>query len=386
MRHGDSRSSDASIFATDSITPSASRSTPTAAFFAGGEAGQIYRISARRQARRADRATPAGFILGVAISPDGELAGRVRPEERVRLEAGPSRAKLSELSRAAPATRRSASPTISPSRRDGNALRHRQRRLPAGQREDPPVRRRRHGRRLARRAVQLRQRHRASAPDEATRCSSSARGCPASSGSRFAPTARPGSAASTRSFRRRCPDGLAFDARGNLYVICYAPARIYKVTPRAEGRASSSTTGRRTRCRNPHEHRLRREEVRSALRREPRPLAHYADRPGHRRAPLACHATRAKVQPRCKARAVPHEPIAHGEAARDLGPLFADNPHRMVGQDGAFSIPLDAGETLWFFGDTLDRPPPPAGQSLWIDRRQARRPARHDRPRRRSSG
>ena len=27
------------------------------------------------------------------------------------------------------------------------------------------------------------------------------------------------------------PDGLAFDARGNLYVTCYTPARIYKVSP-----------------------------------------------------------------------------------------------------------------------------------------------------------
>ena len=28
------------------------------------------------------------------------------------------------------------------------------------------------------------------------------------------------------------PDGLAFDARGNLYVTCYTPARIYKVSPK----------------------------------------------------------------------------------------------------------------------------------------------------------
>lgn len=28
------------------------------------------------------------------------------------------------------------------------------------------------------------------------------------------------------------PDGLAFDASGNLYVSCYTPARIYKVTPK----------------------------------------------------------------------------------------------------------------------------------------------------------
>lgn len=28
-----------------------------------------------------------------------------------------------------------------------------------------------------------------------------------------------------------CPDGLAFDNHGNLYISCYAPNRIYKVTP-----------------------------------------------------------------------------------------------------------------------------------------------------------
>ena len=49
---------------------------------------------------------------------------------------------------------------------------------------------------------------------------------------------------------------------------------------------------------------------------------------------------------------------------RDLGPQFVNNPHRMVGQDGAFSIPLNEKETLWFFGDTLigERTP---GESLW---------------------
>src|SRR5690348_15263821 len=52
-------------------------------------------------------------------------------------------------------------------------------------------------------------------------------------------------------------------------------------------------------------------------------------------------------------------------SSRDLGVLFADNSHRMVGQDGAFSIPLEPGRTLWFFGDTLIGRRPPAGQSLW---------------------
>jgi hypothetical protein len=48
-----------------------------------------------------------------------------------------------------------------------------------------------------------------------------------------------------------------------------------------------------------------------------------------------------------------------------VGPLFTDNAHRMVGQDGGFSIPLSPGRTLWFFGDTLIGRRPPAGQSLW---------------------
>jgi hypothetical protein len=51
--------------------------------------------------------------------------------------------------------------------------------------------------------------------------------------------------------------------------------------------------------------------------------------------------------------------------ARDIGPMFVDNPHRMIGQDGAFSIPLESGRTLWFFGDTLIGRRPPASQSLW---------------------
>jgi len=44
---------------------------------------------------------------------------------------------------------------------------------------------------------------------------------------------------------------------------------------------------------------------------------------------------------------------------RDLGPQFTDNPHRMAGQDGAYSIPLPDGTALWFFGDTAigERPP-----------------------------
>lgn len=53
------------------------------------------------------------------------------------------------------------------------------------------------------------------------------------------------------------------------------------------------------------------------------------------------------------------------KTARDLGPQFVNNPHRMVGQDGAFSFPLPDGSSFWYFGDTLigERP---KGCSPWM--------------------
>ncbi len=39
--------------------------------------------------------------------------------------------------------------------------------------------------------------------------------------------------------------------------------------------------------------------------------------------------------------------------ACDLGHLFTKNDVRMIGQDGAYSIPINAEESLWFFGDTF---------------------------------
>ncbi len=50
-------------------------------------------------------------------------------------------------------------------------------------------------------------------------------------------------------------------------------------------------------------------------------------------------------------------------SVKDLGLQFRDNSHRMVGQDGAFTIPLREG-LLWFFGDTLIGSRQ-ADESLW---------------------
>ncbi len=52
------------------------------------------------------------------------------------------------------------------------------------------------------------------------------------------------------------------------------------------------------------------------------------------------------------------------QSAADLGLQFVENSHRMIGQDGAFSIPLGNQRSLWFFGDTLIGSREP-GSSLW---------------------
>ncbi len=49
---------------------------------------------------------------------------------------------------------------------------------------------------------------------------------------------------------------------------------------------------------------------------------------------------------------------------KDLGPQFVNNKHKMVGQDGAYSIPLGSSKALWFFGDTLIGTRT-IGESLW---------------------
>jgi gluconolactonase len=46
----------------------------------------------------------------------------------------------------------------------------------------------------------------------------------------------------------RLPDGLAFDARGNLYVSCYEPSRIYRVSPDGEVRLLADDPEAHTLC------------------------------------------------------------------------------------------------------------------------------------------
>ncbi|MDB5096489.1 MAG: hypothetical protein JWM80_910 [Cyanobacteria bacterium RYN_339] len=45
--------------------------------------------------------------------------------------------------------------------------------------------------------------------------------------------------------------------------------------------------------------------------------------------------------------------LALGIEAVDLGPLFRGGDNRVLGMDGAFSVPVAPGSSLWVFGDTL---------------------------------
>lgn len=48
------------------------------------------------------------------------------------------------------------------------------------------------------------------------------------------PDGRPGEREVVAESIERLPDGLAFDAAGNLYISCYEPSRIYRLSPKSD--------------------------------------------------------------------------------------------------------------------------------------------------------
>lgn len=199
---------------------------PDGHWYAGGEAGQVYRISGDGKECR-QIATTGGFTLGIAVSPDGKWLGICDPKQRVVFKLDLNGLTLSELTRggrepiAIPnhlAFARDGRLFVSDSGAQGKVcgkiyrfdsdgeggVWHRgpfnfTNGIAVGPGEDavyacctwlPGVER-----------VEIR-------PD-------------GSAGKRSVYAKLPA---------RALPDGLAFDARGNLYVSCYTPARIYKVS------------------------------------------------------------------------------------------------------------------------------------------------------------
>jgi gluconolactonase len=213
----------ASIFADGLDHPECVAAHPDGTFFAGGEAGQIYRISADGK-QIEEIANTGGFILGVAISPDGKWLAICDLKKQCVWALCLTSLKLEELARGF------GIPNHLAFARDGSLFV-----------TDSGAFRKINGRIM-----------RIDADSKLTVWHAGpfnfANGIaigPKHDAVYVVCTWLPGveriainedGTAGRRSvyvkIPKALPDGLTFDARGNLYITCYTPARIYKVSPK----------------------------------------------------------------------------------------------------------------------------------------------------------
>jgi sugar lactone lactonase YvrE len=220
----------------------------------GGETGEIYRISANGSGIETVAST-GGFILGLAFDDDQNLyACDMRHSAVFRLDTRTGR-----LTHFANGGGRDAHSQLSRDRRlQELPVRLRQlrsRREGTGSLEIRPGERRR--RALVRQGHDLRQRD-GPLPTGIT-CTSRNRN--PEEGELFVDELE------------RVPDGLAFDAAGNLYIACYEPSRIYRVSPERD-----TSLYRRPRSAHPAPSNKLCVSRRTALHIQPGPVAHNADR------------------------------------------------------------------------------------------------------------
>ena len=217
----------ASIFADGLDHPECIAAHPDGSFFAGGEAGQLYRISC--DGKRVETiASTGGFVLGVAISPDGTWLAACDLRKQCVWRLDLKSAKLSELS-GGPRGATFSIPNHLVFMNDQSLL----------------VTDSGAFRKIDGRIIHIDGGGRAEVwhPGPfnfANGITLSPAGDAVFVVCTWIPGVerielRPDGSAGKRSvyarFSKALPDGLTFDARGNLYVSCYAPARIYKVTP-----------------------------------------------------------------------------------------------------------------------------------------------------------
>jgi sugar lactone lactonase YvrE len=219
----------ASIFIDGLDHPECITTGPDGTFYAGGEAGQIYRISADGK-KLETIATTSGFILGVTVSPDGKFvyACDLVKKSIFKLELGSRTLTLF-------ADKVDGKPISIPNHlcfdRQGNlyvtdsgAFRKVNGRILKFDREGNGVVWHEGPFNFANGI--------AIGPDGAVYVV-----CTWLSGVERIDVKPDGSAGKRSVYaklKQALPDGLAFDAKGNLYVSCYTPARIYKVTTKRE--------------------------------------------------------------------------------------------------------------------------------------------------------
>ena len=218
----------ASIFCDGLDHPECVAVGPDGTFWAGGEQGQIYRISANgKQVEQV--ASTGGFILGVAVSPDGSWLGACDLKKKCVWRMEIASGKLREFARGAGGVEFGIPNHLAFTRdgtlyiTDSGAFRQVSGKIfrfdsdGRGEVWHPGPFNFANGIAIApqRDAVFV--------------------VCTWLPGVERVEIKGDGSAGKRRVWARMpkaLPDGLCFDARGNLYVSCYTPARIYKVTPR----------------------------------------------------------------------------------------------------------------------------------------------------------
>ena len=264
----------ASIFADGLDHPECIAAHPDGTFFAGGEAGQIYHISA--DGKQIDEiANTGGFVLGVAISPDGKWLAICDLKKQCVWRLDIASRTLSEFSQGGRGADRFGIPNHLAFTTDGSLF----------------VTDSGGFRKVTGRIYKFNENGRGGIwhAGPFNFANGIAIG-PKNDAVYVVCTWLPGieriainadGSAGKRSvyvkIPKALPDGLTFDAAGNLYVTCYTPARIYKVTPQRKVGVliddwEAPHAGK------PNEHRLRRKEFRPALRGESRAMAYHEDR------------------------------------------------------------------------------------------------------------
>jgi len=212
----------ASVFADGLDHPECIAAHPDGTFYAGGEAGQIYHISA--DGKQVDEiANTGGFVLGVAVAPDGKWLAICDLRKQCVWALCLVTRKLEELARGF------SIPNHLAFARDGSLFV-----------TDSGAFRKVTGRIFKIDSIGRSEVWHAGPFNFANGIAIGPKGdaiyvvCTWLPGVERIAINREGSAGKRSVFvktPKMLPDGLTFDARGNLYITCYTPARILKVSP-----------------------------------------------------------------------------------------------------------------------------------------------------------
>jgi sugar lactone lactonase YvrE len=220
----------ATVFADGLDHPECLAVHPDGSIYAGGEAGQIYKVSADGRGVEEVGST-GGFILGLAISPDGTWLAACDLRQKTVFKLELHSRTLSEFTRGG-----AGGPFSIPNHvaftpdgelyvTDSGAFRQVSGRI---YKFDPHGNGGvwHHGPFNFANGIAI-------GPDGASLylCCT---WLPGVERVEIRPDGTPGRRSVYARIPKALPDGLAFDARGNLYVSCYTPARIYKVSTRRQ--------------------------------------------------------------------------------------------------------------------------------------------------------